>query len=68
MTRQLRIGSVVVQPVLVWDDGTELAPGPPIKALHLPLSEAREMLDQLPEQVAELAAQFAAGDDEDTPA
>lgn len=28
VTRRLRVAAVIVQPVLVWDDGEHLAPGP----------------------------------------
>lgn len=58
MQRRLRIGSVLIQPILVWDDGEELSPGPPIQETRVPLSEAKQILDLLPKQVEELAAQF----------
>lgn len=38
MTRRLRVVHVVVQPVLVWDDGVELTPGPTVDAVTVPLS------------------------------
>jgi hypothetical protein len=51
---RLRISHVVVQPVLVLDDGEELRPGPPIDPVLLPLSELAEFAASLPDQVAEL--------------
>lgn len=52
--RKLRVSHVIVQPVLVWDDGTELAPGPQAQPVQLPLSA----LPGLPAQIlAELDTQ-----------
>lgn len=54
--RKLRVSHVIVQPVLVWDDGVELAPGPQSQPVQLPLSA----LPSLPAQIlAELAQQSA---------
>ena len=61
MTRRLRVAHVVVQPVLVWDDGEELTPGPGVQPLSLSLSAFPEFPQQLAEQLAE--AENAASDD-----
>lgn len=37
--RRLRVAHVLVQPVLVWDDGEELSPGPEAAAISVPLSQ-----------------------------
>lgn len=57
----LRVSEVLVQPVLVWDDGEELSPGPGVEATKLPLSKLAtfgpELLAQLPELAEKLAQQ-----------
>ena len=52
---KLRILHVVVQPVLVWDDGEELSTGPTAEPMALPLSELAGFAESLPQQVAEQA-------------
>lgn len=47
---------VVVQPVLVWDDGDELTPGPQVDAVSLPLSQLAGFVDGLPGEVTKLEA------------
>lgn len=59
MEQRLRISHIIVQPVLMWDNGEELHPGPTIQPLHLPLSELPEFTANLPTQVAEVAAELA---------
>lgn len=54
MTR-LRIAHLIVQPVLVWDDGEELSPGPAAQPLTVPLSQLAALADRLPVEVAALA-------------
>ena len=39
--RRLRISHVVVQPVLVWDDGETLEPGPPLAPQQINLSDLK---------------------------
>lgn len=56
--RRLRLAYVAVQPVVVWDDGEQLTPGPEVTVLRLPLGQARQMLDELPAQVEALAEQI----------
>lgn len=58
MKRRLRISHLVVQPVLVWDDGEELQPGPPIDPVPMPLSQLATFADNLPGEVAKLAEQL----------
>jgi hypothetical protein len=60
MERRLRISHVLVQPVLVWDDGDELQPGPQVEPVTLPLSQLAELAENLPPQVAELAERLKA--------
>lgn len=50
--RRLRVAHVIVQPVLVWDDGTELSPGPQAQPIQVPLSELDGMADKLRTEVA----------------
>lgn len=57
--RRLRIARVIVQPVLVWDDGDELTDGPIIDPVQLPLSAVPGFIDSLPEQVAGIADQVS---------
>jgi hypothetical protein len=57
--RQLRIAHIEIRPVLVWDDGTELTPGPTLQAVEIPLSAAQAMLDGLLREVELLAESLA---------
>lgn len=57
MTRRLRIAHVLVQPVLVWDDGEELEAGPEASAVQVKLSELAGMADQLRAEVAQAETQ-----------
>ena len=52
MSRRLRIAHVLIQPVLVWDDGEELEPGPEAQAVQVKLSELAGMADQLRAELA----------------
>lgn len=52
MTRRLRISHVIVQPVLVWDDGEELSPGPTVTPISAPLFALPEMPTRLAAEVA----------------
>lgn len=57
--KRLRIARIIVQPILVWDDGEELTDGPIVDPVQLPLSAVPGFIDSLPEQVAEIEEQFA---------
>ena len=58
MSRRLRIQSLLVTPVLVWDDGEELTPGPELGQISLPLSRLGEFAGSLPAEVAALEAKL----------
>lgn len=60
--RKLRIAHIVIQPVLVWDDGEELTPGPDLQAFSVPVSKAVDIISGLPGEVAALAERLAAGE------
>lgn len=50
---RLRVSHVVVQPVLVWDDGEELSPGPQCQPIQVPLSALPELADHIRRDVSE---------------
>lgn len=56
VTRRLRISHVLVQPILVWDDGAELSPGPPTTAVMVPLSELAAHAERLRAELAAMQA------------
>lgn len=56
--RKLRLQHVLVQPVLVWDDGEELAPGPELKQFATPLSRLAAIADSFPAELAALQARL----------
>lgn len=56
--KRLRVSAIHVQPVLVWDDGEELHPGPTVDRLSLTPSQLAAFVENLSVQVAELAAQL----------
>lgn len=58
--RRLRIDRIVVQTVLVWDDGEELTPGPEVEPVAMPLSRLAEFAATLPIEVAALGASLEA--------
>lgn len=60
---KLRISHLIVQAVLVYDDGEELTPGPQLNPIQLPLSKLGEFGASLPAEVAALEAKLA----EETP-
>ena len=51
MTRRLRILHVVVQPVLVWDDGDTLEDGPAVDAIRATVASLPELAVRLPTEV-----------------
>ena len=57
MTRRLRVAQVVVTPVLMWDDGDELTPGPALQPVTVPLSQLAGLAERLPAEVAQIEAQ-----------
>ena len=62
--RRLRVSHVVIQPVLVWDDGEELSPGPELQGFSVPLSRVPGIIDSLPGEVELLATKIAEGSDQ----
>ena len=56
--RHLRVLHVLVQPVLVWDDGVELAPGPQVDAVALPVSQLSGFADGLADEIEKLEQQL----------
>lgn len=55
---KLRIAHIIVQPVLVWDDGEELTSGPELGQIAVPLSKLGEFAGSLPAEVAALQAKL----------
>lgn len=55
-TRRLRVVQVIVTPVLMWDDGDELTPGPSVNPITVPLSLLAEVAASLPAEVAQMEA------------
>jgi len=56
--RRLRVQQLLVQPVLVWDDGEELTPAPGLQQISVPLSQLARLVQTLPAEVAALQAQL----------
>lgn len=54
MTPKLRLQVIVIQPVLLWDDGEELTPGPEIEPATLTLAKAKEWLENLPAEIEKM--------------
>lgn len=54
--KTLRILHVIIQPVLVEDDGEDLSPGPVVQPVTLPLTKAAAFLAAIPAEVAKLEA------------
>lgn len=70
-TRRLRVQHVLVQPVLLWDDGTDLEPGPELEPILVPISKLSEYVERLPDGIAQLQAQHdqtSGSDDSKMPA
>lgn len=55
--RRLRLDHFVIQPVLRWDDGTELSAGPEIQPAALTLAGLQELIDNWPAKLAEIETQ-----------
>lgn len=60
---KLRIAHIIVQPVLVWDDGEELTSGPELGQIAVPLSKLGEFAGTLPAEVAALQTKLEAQPD-----
>ncbi|WP_213816169.1 hypothetical protein [Glaciihabitans sp. dw_435] len=57
--RKLRISHLVVQAVLVYDDGDELTPGPALNPVSMPLSQLGDFAERLPQEVVALATKLS---------
>lgn len=51
MTARLRIAGVIVTPVLVWDDGENLSPGPQAQPQQVGLADLDGLADRLRAEV-----------------
>ena len=60
MKRTLRIGYVLVQPILFWDDGENLIPGPTAQPVQKKLRD----LSQYPTEVLEELERYQKENDE----
>ena len=52
--RKLRVQCLIVQPVLLYDDGTELTPGPEIAPTQIVPSQFADFLESLPKELEKL--------------
>lgn len=64
---KLRISHMVVQAVLVWDDGKELTPGPDVQPISLPLSRLGAFAETVPAEIEALAEKLTAEADATPP-
>ena len=62
MTKRLRLAHIILQPVLVWDDGTELTDGPDVQPLKLSLSGLEQFAVDLPDEIAKAEAKALAAE------
>lgn len=51
-SKRLRISHLIVRPVLVYDDGEELTPGPEVKDIHTSLSQLPALAETLLTELA----------------
>lgn len=61
-TRRLRVAQLIVTPVLMWDDGDELHPGPQAQPITVPLSRLAEVAANLPAEVAQMQDEILAAE------
>lgn len=57
--KKLRLAHLVIQPVLVWDDGVEITSGPDLNSVQVSISQAQHFLATLPAEVEILEQQLA---------
>lgn len=60
MTRKLRISHILVQPVIVWDDGEELSPGPATQPTQVKPSDLATLLPHILAQLTQVEAELLA--------
>ena len=58
VNRRLRLLHVLFQPVVVWDDGESIEPGPVLEVKALSLAEFEEAAARIPAELEALAAQI----------
>lgn len=58
MQKKIRLAHLIVQPVLVIDDGEELIAGPELKAIQLSLSQLDSFIASLPIEIEQLTEQL----------
>ncbi|AKU43344.1 hypothetical protein CPT_Silence7 [Bacillus phage Silence] len=57
--KKLRVSHVIVQPVLIWDDGEELTPfEQQVNPFQIPLSQLTELSKKIKEEVKQIEEQF----------
>ena len=57
--RQLRVAGLVIQPELVWDNGTELSPAPAVNPFKIGLGDIGTLREQLAGQLEQLATDLS---------
>lgn len=56
--RKLRVLNIIVQPVLVWDDGEEFTSGPEVNQVSLKMSELVGFENLLNNEIARIQAEL----------
>lgn len=64
MSRKLRIHHILVQPVLIWDDGDEIEDGPQVPPMKVGKSKMAQFMESLDGDVADLQARLEAQEEE----
>lgn len=60
--KSLRLLHIVVQPVLVWDDGEEITPGPQVDSFAATLSQLDGVAERLRAELSVLADSLSKSD------
>lgn len=60
--KKLRISHVIIQPVLLWDDGDNLTPGPQAQPFSVALTDLGSLAEKLRAEVAVSEAQALAAE------
>lgn len=56
--KKLRVLNIIVQPVLIWDDGEEFTPGPEVNQVSLKMSELAGFENLLNNEIARIQAEL----------
>lgn len=67
MPKRLRVSQVLVQPVLVWDDGETLTPGPQVDPVTLSQADLAGWVEGLGDQLIGLQEQLEPTESEQEP-